>query len=68
MVKTYVSIVQYFVSTWFALMASNEEAQFILLEEIRSHVWTEVCPSTAKCVRHTAARALGVRPQDIKYL
>lgn len=68
MMYTNVSIVQYLISTRFALMASDEEAQFVLLQEVGSHVWTEVCSCTAESIRHTTTGALRVWPEDVKYL
>lgn len=66
--STYVPIVQQLVPAWLALMASDEEAQLVLLQEVGRHVWTEVCSRAPQSVGHAPARALRVRPQDVKYL
>lgn len=67
-VWTYISIVQKLISTRFALVTSDEEAQLVLLQEVGGDIRTEVGSSTSKSIRHTATSTLWIWPEDVEYL
>ena len=56
------------VSIRLALMASDEEAESIAVQEAPRHIGSEVRPPAPEAVRPTTQVGLGVRPEQVQHL